>query len=111
VQAAEETIYTDEVVHIRRTISASECTLTLPNTTVCHYEYGAGSVTPTTPSSLPGEICEIPANLYPSYGPCDFTVNITSKTLTGVYRLEYKLSNGTVGEDTFYVYLRSGKKL
>ncbi|GFG31858.1 hypothetical protein Cfor_09172, partial [Coptotermes formosanus] len=108
MQGAEETINLNEVVHISSTISASECTLTLPNKTVCHYEYGAGSVTPTTLPSLPGEICEIPADLYLSYGPCDFTVNITSKILTGVYRLEYKMRNGTVGEDTFYVYLRSG---
>jgi hypothetical protein len=90
-------------------ISSTECQLKLHDKTVCSYEYGSGHVTTPTPS----EICTIPSDLSVPNGPCDFVVNITSTKQSGVYTLIYKnnMTSGTDGEDTFYVYLLSGKKI
>lgn len=103
MHGAEKAIYAmGGLEHITSTSLGSECTLTLPDKTVCHYNYGSA----TTPS--PSEICITQDFTYPY---CYFQVNITSKTLSGVYTLEYKMENGTPTEDTIYVYLLSGKKI
>lgn len=85
-------------------MSSTKCELNLPDKTVCSYEYGSGT------TSSPTEICEIP-NLNQSSGVCVFGVNITSKSLSGIYTLKYTRTNGNVGEETYHVYLLTGKKI
>jgi hypothetical protein len=86
-------------------IPSTKCDLTLPNGTVCSYEYGSG----TAPS--PTDICEFLGDLTVTDGYCDFRVDITSKSQSGIYILKYIMTNATVGEDTYHVYLRTGKKI
>jgi len=98
----EEIIYWENGVRTFRNDNQSiECELTLPNKTVCSYEYGSG----TTPS--PSEICEIPSDLNITDGPCVFGVNITSKILSGNYTLTYRMANSTPEVETYLVYLHT----
>lgn len=93
-------------------IPATECKLKLPDNTVCSYKYNSGTTaTTTTTTSSPDEICHVLSDLSQSSGICDFNVNITSKSLSGIYILEYTMKNSTVGRDTFYVYLLTGKNI
>jgi len=86
-------------------VLSTKCKLTLPDKTVCSYEYGS----PNT--SSPTEICTFQSDLNNPYGYCVFHVNITSKILSGIYTLTYNMTNSTIGEETYYVYLLTGKKI
>jgi hypothetical protein len=86
-------------------IPAQKCELRLPNGTVCSYEYGSG----TAPS--PTDTCGFTGDSNKPEGFCEFLVNITSKSLSGIYTLKSTMTDSTVREDTYHVYLRTGKKI
>jgi len=103
VQGAESIIYSSGGKEVfQNNLPSTVCELTLPDKTVCSYEYGSG----TTPS--PSEICEILSNLNNPDGFCQFVVNIASKSLSGIYTLKYNMTNSTVGVETYHVYLHTG---
>ena len=93
------------MAHFLKNISSTKCELTLPDKTVCSYEYGS----PNT--SSPTEICTFQSDLTDSDGYCEFYVNITSNSLSGIYTLTYNTTNSTIEEETYYVYLPTGKKI
>jgi hypothetical protein len=80
----------------------ASCKLTLPDKTSCSYEPGIGNVT------SPNRICRVP-NI--SRRDCAFEVHITTPSLSGIYTLTYILRDTTAGEETFHVYLRTGKNI
>lgn len=100
VEGAVSTIYTNGGLQLfRSTVQATECTLTLPHMRTCTYNPG------TTP--MPQEECNFP-NDFGSNGYCIIQVDVTNKTLSGVYKLAYKGTDGVVREDIFNLYLRGG---
>jgi hypothetical protein len=61
----------------------------------------------TTPA--PHKECSFPNN--PGlYNYCLFQVYVTSKQLSGVYKLAYRGTDGVFREEIFHLYLRGGKK-
>jgi hypothetical protein len=102
VHGAVTTIYTSGgLQHFRSATQATECTLTLPDTSTCMYRPG----TTTTPHKE----CTFPTDLgLRTY--CFIQVYVTSKGLSGVYNLTYTNSSGGVTEDIYNLYLRGGKK-
>jgi hypothetical protein len=102
VEGAEITIYTSGGLQLfRTTAQATECILTLPNKRTCMYNPG------TTPS--PQKECTFPNDSF-YYGYCSFQVDVTSKVLSGVYKLAYNGTDGVVREDIYKLYLLGGKK-
>jgi hypothetical protein len=101
-QGAVTTIYTHGGIQIFKSLTqATQCVLTLPDKTTCMYNPG------TTPA--PHKECSFPTNLG-LYNFCVFQVYVTSKQLSGVYRLAYIGRDGVAREDIFNLYLRGGKK-
>jgi len=81
------------------------CELTLPDKTTCSYAYGSGTTPP------PSEICDIWKDVNETVGYCEFAVNITSKSLSGIYTLKYTATDTNNGVETFTVYVLTGKKI
>jgi hypothetical protein len=88
--------------HIWPTTRPTYCELNLPDRTVCYYAYDSGTTSP------PNEICRISSNVY-NY--CEFEVDISSKRLSGIYTLKYNMIGNDRGEETFHVYLHTGKNI
>lgn len=81
------------------------CELTLPDKTTCSYAYGSGTTPPPT------GICGIGSDLNETVGFCEFFVNITSKSLSGIYTLNYTATDPPNGVEKFTVYVLTGKKI
>jgi hypothetical protein len=101
VQGAVAIIYTNGgLQQFRSPFAATECKLGLPDGGTCMYNPG------TTPT--PHKTCTFP-NMG-LYNYCIFQVDVTSRLLSGVYKLTYKGTDGVTSEDTYNLYLRGGKK-
>ena len=81
------------------------CELTLPDKTICSYNHGSGTKPPPT------GICGIGSDLNETVGFCEFFVNITSKSLSGIYTLNYTATDPPNGVEKFTVYVLTGKKI